>query len=160
MCQLALQHHYARRCVVTVAVLVAGALHAHGVALASCGDYLMHGALHHSAGSHDAQRRETAHLDDALFTADSSQGAARPAEHPQPVSPCASGRCHSLPVWPPLSHPTRMMIAKHGVAVALWLCSHRDAAPLNWGFPSDGVLPQVPALGPESPPPRAVFFQA
>lgn len=161
MCQFGLQHKYARRCVVTVVVLVAGALHAHSEALASCGDYLIHGAaMRHPVGGHAEQRPGAARLDDSAPSALHSSQRNADQRPPRPLSPCASGRCHSLPVWPPLSHPTRMMIPKQAVATADWLSSHCTAVAIPWAFPSDGLLPPVPALGPESPPPRHAFSQA
>jgi hypothetical protein len=160
MYRLALPHRCARRYFVTVAVLAVAALYTGVEAAASCGDYLIHGALHQSASGHAAQQGDGAHRDDAFSVSNPAHATARSGDQPPPASPCASGRCHSLPLLPPLNHPTRMSIPKQAVAVADWLCSSRDAAPLSWGFPVDGLLPQVPVLGPASPPPRAAFFQA
>lgn len=124
------------------------------VVRASCGDYLL---MDHDSPSTagDGQMGDWHFRSDDATLAMGADDQDRPIA-PAPGSPCASGRCHSVPLIPPPQDSSRGFVWK-GAAIIVDAganAADRDAA--GWGLPTDGNTAPQTFLAVEVPPPRAV----
>jgi hypothetical protein len=143
-----------RRSLVIAVLFVTAMLYSRSTALASCGDYLLHGqSAEHRTASSAAAVQQSLGFDTPLASES-------PVNVPPPGSPCASGRCHSLPVGPPLNHPSRAVIWKQSPLPGTLTKQRTDADLLRWAYPADGTLPRQPLLAIELPPPRPALWHA
>lgn len=135
----------ARRSFVLLALLCTASLGGSGSALASCGDYLLHGP--------DANQSLHLQIEEPVDALARLLGSTIPPSPSRPGSACEGGRCHSAPLAPP-ADPPRITAPKQVASVVGMgeLPSHLDAA--SWARPINGVLPQTPFLEIPSPPPR------
>jgi len=142
-----------RRFAVLLSTFVVVALGMASSALATCGDYLVHGKVVHL--EHDA--------------VDAMQQANHTASHlifrnqplttsSKPISACEGGRCQSKPVPPPVDS-TRSSIPNHLATLSVIddLCEGKVC---QWSRPSDGIAAEQPFLAIASPPPRRFFLCA
>jgi hypothetical protein len=150
------KHDRKRRLGVIVVLFAFTVLWMRSEASASCGDYLLHGWPTHSGvtgvgGSADAQDPAESQVHESR-SGDSMTR--EPVNAPQPGSPCASGRCHSLPAWPPANHPGRLVAWKHTATIDMLIGSRSGDRLIDWAFPANGSLPLEPCLAVDVPPPR------
>jgi len=122
-------------------------------ALATCGDYLVHGKIVHlEHNAHDAMQEANHTASHLIFRNQPLTTSSKP------ISACEGGRCQSKPVPPPVDS-TRISIPKHLATVSVIddLCEGKDC---QWSRPSDGIAAEQPFLAIASPPPRRFFLCA
>jgi len=151
------------RRLVVFAIVVASLLVGNRRAVASCGDYLLHGpmesALHGSGGlargvGHDSDGlggHGSLVWDDPAWLLYFPGSDSLPTE---PPSPCAGGRCQSAPPPSPMPLPGRIVLWKQLATVLRDSVSDREIESLGWLFPADGVCPSSPSLAVDVPPPE------
>ena len=126
------------------------------VVRASCGDYLL--MDHDTPGTpRDGQMGEW-HFragETALTTPVDDQD--RPTT-PAPGSPCASGRCHSVPLIPPPQDSSRGFVWKGAAIVVDTGSNAADRNASSWGLPTDGSAAPQPFLAVDVPPPRPAAY--
>ena len=121
-------------------------------ALASCGDYLVHGKLVHLEHSPGTSRPVAALVIPlSIFRTESSGSSV-------PKSACEGGRCQSMPVPPPVDS-TRISVPKHSATVVK-IDKSNSGNDSKWGRPCDGFVIDQPFLDIASPPPRCLLFCA
>lgn len=142
----------ALRVIAVLSLLSGMCLSGSEVVRASCGDYLL--MDHDAPGTpRDGQMGEWHFRPGETALAMRVNDQDRPTT-PVPGSPCASGRCHSVPLIPPPQDSSRGFVWK-GAAIVVDVGSNtadRDAS--SWGLPADGSAAPQPFLAVDVPPPR------
>lgn len=151
---LAFKRNRQRRLIVVAVLFAAAVLCGRSRSYASCGDYLLHGWPQHNAGMGQHGGGDLGATESTLLNFGDRVTDFQPADTPQPTSPCANGQCHSLPMWPPVNHPSRMIVWKQPATVDVHMNAWPSEFADHWSFPSDGTLPADPLLAVAVPPPR------
>jgi hypothetical protein len=131
-------------------LVLAGAVFTAEKAVASCGDYLLHGPV--NAPETDAHQSLGHRFANDPFLNPHVMDT-EPSPQP-PTSPCANGRCQSAPPHPPANSPTRAVYTKQPVVMDSLASVHSDPDPVDWLYPADGLRPEGPWIAVDLPPPK------